>query len=289
MSSTPADGIRDTQQGWLPKAQSPEDNPHMTLTFARAYEKTATRIMGPVSMAALERIGPVGRGTQILDIAAGTGALSIPAAHMGASVTAVDIAPGMVELLSERLSPFPTCGAHVMDGQSLNFPDASFDATASIMGVSIFRDWKRGLTEQARVLRSGGKAVVATWRTLPGGGPFVVMAQALRAMFPDQPPPAPPEGFIVLADPDSMAQAMRNAGFVDVKVEEIEAVWEGPAGPSYLSELQDLHPYMGPYAMLGPDVRAKLDEAILNVVNGLAVDNRVVLATSVVLATGSRP
>lgn len=289
MDSNASNGTPDTQQGWLPKTQSAEDNPHMTLAFARAYEKTATRIMAPISFAALERIGPIGRGTRILDIAAGTGALSIPAAHMGASVTAIDIAPGMVELLSERLSPFPTSDAHVMDGQLLNFPDASFDAAASIVGASIFQDWKRGLAEQVRVLRPGGRAAIATWRTLPGGGPFVVMAQALRAMFPDRPPPAPPEGFLVLADPDRMAQAMRDAGLADVKVEEIEAVWEGPAGPAYLSELRDLHPFMGPYAMLGPDLRAKLDEAILTVVDRLAVDDRLVLATSVVLATGTRP
>lgn len=161
--------------------------------------------MAPISCTALERIGQIGRGTRILDIAAGTGALSIPAAHMGASVTAIDIAPGMVELLSERLSPFPTSGAHVMDGTSLNFPDASFDAAASIVGTSLFDDWKRGLAEQVRVLRPGVRAALATWRTPPSGGPFVVMAQAMRTMFPHEPPPAPPEGFIVLAEPDRMA------------------------------------------------------------------------------------
>jgi hypothetical protein len=41
--------------------------------------------------------------------------------------------------------------------------------------------------------------------------------------------------------------------------------------------------------MLGPDVRATLDEAILTVVDRLAVDDRLILATSVVLATGRRP
>lgn len=289
MNPTPKDDTRNNQHEWLPKMQPAGGNPHLTLAFARAYEKTATRIMAPISSAVLERIGPVGRGTRLLDIAAGTGALSIAAAHRGASVTAIDIAPGMVELLSGRLSPFPTSDACVMDGQSLTFPDARFDAAASIMGVSMFPDWRRGLAEQVRVLRPGGKAAVATWRTPPGGGPFVVMAQAMRAIFPNQPPPAPPEGFLVLAHPDRMAQAMRDVGLADVTVEEIEAVWEGPAGPAYLSELRDLHQFMRPYAMLGPDVRARLDEAILTVVDRLAVDDRLILATSVVLATGRRP
>lgn len=44
---------------------------------------------------------------------------------------------------------------------------------------------------------------------------------------------------------------MRDAGLADVKVEEIDAVWEGPAGAAYLSDLRDLHRFMGPYAILG--------------------------------------
>jgi ubiquinone/menaquinone biosynthesis C-methylase UbiE len=105
-----------------------------------------------------------------------------------------------------------------MDQQSLTFPDAGFDAAASIMGVSMFSDWRRGLAEQGRVLRLVGKAAVARWRTPPAGGPFVVMAQAMRAIFPNQPLPAPPEGFLLLAAPDRMALAMRDVGLADVTV-----------------------------------------------------------------------
>jgi SAM-dependent methyltransferase len=277
------------QQGWLPKTPNPADNPHMTPGFAGAYEKTATRIMGPISSSALERIGRVGRGTRILDIAAGSGALSVPAAYKGASVTAIDIAPGMIELLKAKLAPFPAASAQIMNGQALDFADQSFDAALSIVGVSMFQDWRRGLAEQVRVLRSGGIAVLATWRTMPGGGPFVIMAEALRATFPDRPPPAPPEGFITLAHPDRMAAAMRDAGLTDVTVEEIEAVWEGPAGPAYLDELRDLHPFMGPYAALDTEARSRLDDAILAVVDRIATDNKVVLETRVTLARGKRP
>ena len=131
--------------------------------------------------------------------------------------------------------------------------------------------------------------MLATWRTMPGGGPFVIMAEALRATFPDKPPPAPPEGFLTLADPDRMAAAMCDAGLIDVTVEEIEAVWEGPAGPAYMDELRDLHSFMGPYAALDAHARSRLDDAILAVVDRIATDNKVVLKTSVTLARGKRP
>jgi ubiquinone/menaquinone biosynthesis C-methylase UbiE len=81
-----------------------------------------------------------------------------------------------------------------MDGEALAVPDASFDAAFSIFGVMLFTDWRQGLREQARVLRSGGKACVATWGEPPGGGPFVAVSAALRSVFPGVSPPPPPSG-----------------------------------------------------------------------------------------------
>src|SRR6516165_7182483 len=147
------------------------NNPQMGDDFAAVYEANAHRITGPVSNTALD-IVDVGPSTRILDIAAGAGALSGPAAERGAAVLATDIAPGMVRRLLERLRPFHRCEAREMDGEALAVPDANFDAAFSIFGVILFSDWRRGLREQARVLRSGGKACVATWGKPPGGGPF---------------------------------------------------------------------------------------------------------------------
>lgn len=219
-----------TQTSWIPQANSPSSHPHMTDDFARVYEMVANRNTGQIAAAAPERVESVRWGTRILDIAAGDGALSLPAALRGASVLAVDHAPGMVNLLTKQLAPFPSSEARLMDGQSLALKDESFDVTFSLFGASIFPDWRRGLAEQARVTRSGGKACVATWRTPPGGGPFMVMMQALRSTFPDLRPPAAPEGFLVLSDPDRLAREMTEANLSAVEVEEIETVWEGPSG-----------------------------------------------------------
>ena len=70
-----------------------------------------------------------------------------------------------------------------MDGEALTVADASFDAAFSIFGVMLFSDWRRGLREQARVVRPGGKACVATWAEPPGGGPFVVMGRRSARSF----------------------------------------------------------------------------------------------------------
>lgn len=273
---------------WLPPAAAAAPNPHMSRAFAQAYEQAASRITAPVSVAALGRITAVGSGTRLLDIGAGSGALSIPAAHAGAKVVAIDIAPGMVELLNERLLPFPNARAQVMDGQALDFADASFDAAVSIFGVSLFPDWRLALSEQVRVLKPGGEAVLATWRRPPGGGPFVILAEALATLFPDRPPPAPPPGFLALAEPEALASAFTGAGLVDVEVEEIAATWEGPAGAAYLEELRDFHAFVAPYALLDDDGKRRLDQAILAAVDRRASDDRIVLETTVTLARGTR-
>lgn len=274
--------------GWFPPATDDATNSHMSRAFADAYEQAASRITAPVSVAALQRAGPIERETRLLDIGAGAGALSIPAAHAGAIVTAIDIAPGMVELLHDRLLPFPNAIAQVMDGQAMDVADASFDAAISVFGVSLFADWRRALSEQVRVLRPGGKAVLATWRTPPGGGPFVILAEALATTFPDRLAPAPPPGFLALAEPEALASAFTEAGLVDVKVEEVEAVWEGPAGVTYLDELRDFHAFVAPYALLDEDAKTRLDRAILAAVERRATGDRIVLTTTVTLATGTR-
>ena len=271
----------------MPQAFASADNPQMSDNFARVYEQTAHRITGPISLAALNMAGSVGDGTRVLDIAAGTGALSIPAAQRGASVLAIDVAPGMVKRLSAKLEPFPGCEAREMDGEALELEDNSFDAAFSIFGVILFSDWRRGLREQARVLRSGGKGCIASWRRPPGGGPFHIMALALRSVFPGCVLPRP-DGFIALSDPARLAGELRESGFVDVDVREVEGVWEGPVGDAYLEETRELHSYMPPYAALEAKDRAKVDDAIRSLVSASSFDGRVSLRSPALIAVGTK-
>jgi ubiquinone/menaquinone biosynthesis C-methylase UbiE len=133
----------------------PANNPQMGDDFAAVYEATAHRTTGPVSNTALDLVG-VGPGTRILDIAAGAGVLSGPAAERGATVLATDVAPGMVRRLAERLRPFPRCEARQMDGVALTVPVASVGATVSGCGVGRFSVWRGGRVVVGGVRVSGG-------------------------------------------------------------------------------------------------------------------------------------
>ncbi|HEX6232165.1 MAG TPA: methyltransferase domain-containing protein [Jiangellaceae bacterium] len=112
---------------------------------------------------------PVGPGIQFLDVACGSGALAIPAARRGAQVTAVDLAQTMIERLAARAGAegLDNVEPAVMDAESLEFSDDTFDVTTSLNGVSLLPNLKAGLREAVRVTKPGGQVMIAAFGPLP--------------------------------------------------------------------------------------------------------------------------
>lgn len=263
-------------------------NPFMTDTFARVYEETGERITGQASSAAIDLVGGIGPGKEILDIGAGTGALTIPAAMSGANVTAIDIAPGMIRRLSVKAAKFPNVDASEMDGTDLSFSDGYFDATFSVFGVITFSDWRKGLREQARVTRQGGKGCVVAWGDPIGGGPFQIVAAAIANILPDRPALPKPEAFVVLSDADRLTFEMEVAGFIDVSVTRIACTWQGPTGQVYLDMLRELHSYMRAYQSLSSEEKILVDAEIINLTQPNTSDGKLELKSPVLIAVGKK-
>src|SRR3970282_2172858 len=105
--------------------------------IARGYDKTNTPTQMWVGNEGLRR-SELRSGMRFLDVAAGSGALSIPAARLGAQVLATDQSPVMLELLRARAHKEGlTVETHVMDGHALELPDNSFDVVGSQFGVML--------------------------------------------------------------------------------------------------------------------------------------------------------
>jgi pimeloyl-ACP methyl ester carboxylesterase/ubiquinone/menaquinone biosynthesis C-methylase UbiE len=185
----------------------------------------------------LRRAG-VEAGARFLDVAAGGGALAIPAARLGARVLATDLSPVMLRLLAERASREGLdVETRVMDGQALALPDDAFDIVGSQFGVMLFPGMPRGLREMARVARPGGRVLVHALgdpRRLEFIGFFVRAVQAVRPKFSGPPTDPPPYEF-QLADPQRLKTELAAAGLGDVRVETVtetlafdsgRALWE---------------------------------------------------------------
>lgn len=184
---------------------------------AERYEKTAHPYTARYVDAALAHV-PLTPISHVLDVAAGTGALTLAAAASGARVLATDFSPGMVARIAAKA--LPNVEAKVMDGQALDLPNADFDAVFSIFGVFMFPDWRKGLTEMARVTRPGGYGVVAVWRDR-GAGAFMLLGQVIRRLFPERALATMPEAMTILSTADGLGAELVRAGYREPRIEHV--------------------------------------------------------------------
>lgn len=190
--------------------------------LAAGFDEFTTPLAITIGEDALRRVG-LRPGMRFLDVAAGSGALSIPAARLGAQVLATDVAPTMIELLNARAREegLSNVEARVMDGQALELEDDTFDVSGSQNGVSLFPDLKRGLRELVRVTKPGGHVLIVAFG-LPQKAEFLTFfIGAMRAAVPGftGPPMDPPPLPFQVADPQKLHQELADAGLTDVRVE----------------------------------------------------------------------
>jgi SAM-dependent methyltransferase len=137
---------------------------------------------------ALVRAAGISAGQRVLDVGAGSGNASVPAAATGASVVASDLTP---ELLEEGRRSTPGAGItwEVGDAEALPYGDAAFDAAISCVGVMFAPHHQRAADELVRVTRRGGTIANLSWT--PAG--FIgQMFATMRPYAPAPPPGAQP-------------------------------------------------------------------------------------------------
>jgi ubiquinone/menaquinone biosynthesis C-methylase UbiE len=148
---------------------------------------------------------------RFLDVAAGTGGLSLPAARLGAEVLATDWSPAMIEQFEARVRDEDLSNAEgrVMGCHALDLPDNGFDVTGSQLVVILVPDQPRALREMVRVTTPGGRVLVIAY-----GSPaeleflkfFISALKAVAPNFPGLPDDPPPLEFQV-SDPRFCASA----------------------------------------------------------------------------------
>ncbi|MBE3008095.1 methyltransferase domain-containing protein [Microbispora sp. NEAU-D428] len=154
-----------------------------TIDHPRAYEIFAAIGYAGGRRAAFTRVAALAKpraGDRILDVGCGTGYLSriiAPVVTPSGHVTGIDPSSAMVEYARRRAPG--NCTYVIGEGQSLPFPDGSFDAVVSSLAVHhIPGDARpRALHEMFRVLRPGGRLVIAEFR--PPANPLAARVAAM--------------------------------------------------------------------------------------------------------------
>jgi SAM-dependent methyltransferase len=98
------------------------------------------------------------RGRDVLDVGCGEGRFCRMLAGRGAHTIGIDPTPG---LIAEARRWQPAGVFHEAPAEALPLPDASMDLAVAYVTLLDIPDFRRAIREMARVLRPGGRCVVA--------------------------------------------------------------------------------------------------------------------------------
>ena len=194
------------------------------------YAAVATEIIPELGTALVEACD-VRPGVRVLDVAAGTGNASIPAALAGAEVVATDLAPELLEIgkkfADERGA---TLKWQEADAENMPCEDGEYDIVMSSVGVMFAPHHQAAADELVRALRSGGTLGLIAWT------PEGFIGQMFATMKPYAPPPPPGASPPPLWGDEDHVRGLLGDRVTDVRTEKRFATVEDFSGPSDFRE-----------------------------------------------------
>ncbi len=158
---------------------------HRAMWASGDYPSMVETFLLPLGPRLVEACG-IGAGMKVLDVAAGTGNASIPAAERGAEVVASDLTP---ELLDAGRAVAEAKGVELewvtADAENLQFEDGQFDVVMSSIGAMFAPHHQAVADELVRVCRPGGTIGMLNWT------PEGMIGALFKTMGPFAPPPPP--------------------------------------------------------------------------------------------------
>jgi ubiquinone/menaquinone biosynthesis C-methylase UbiE len=123
--------------------------------IAKGYEQGAAEFIARLGLTPGERV---------LDVACGTGNLSLPAARTGALVTGIDIAPNLIAQADENAARerLPI-SFEVGDAERLPYAAGAFATVVTMFGAMFAARPGQAAAELLRVTRRGGRIAMASW------------------------------------------------------------------------------------------------------------------------------
>jgi SAM-dependent methyltransferase len=203
------------------------------------------------------------------------------------TVVLSDIAPRMVDVARARNAGLANVQVALLDLAAIDRPDDGFDVAACRMGLMFLPDPVVGLTEIRRVLRPGGRLGVLTWAGIEHN-PWMTcvgLAAMAHGVVTGGPPVGPGEVFS-LGDPAALADAGRQAGFLDVDVDELGMTFRSPSVEEHVERVSGLAaPLAAAFAAATADQLAGVRRTAAELASPYATDGGVAIPGRALLLT----
>jgi len=163
---------------------------------------------------------------RVLELACGPGSVGLAAAQRvgpAGEVVVSDVAAEMTAIARDRARALGLANVtgRVLDLESIDEPDDTYDVVLCREGLMFATDPARGAREIARVLRIGGRAALAVWGPRERNPWLGVVFDAVSAELGRPVPPPGTPGPFSLADAARLAALLSDAGLSHVEVSEI--------------------------------------------------------------------
>ncbi|MCG7209703.1 class I SAM-dependent methyltransferase [Streptomyces arenae] len=166
-------------------------NPRLRDIFdedAERYERARPRYPAPL-IEELVRVTGAAPGARVLEIAPGTGKLTVDLAGSGCAITAVEIGPSMAAVARRRLAAFTDVEVVVSAFEQWRPPPEPFDAVVCATALH-WLDPAVRVPKAARVLRPGGLlGIIATHHVAGGTEEFFAEVQECYERWDPATPP----------------------------------------------------------------------------------------------------
>lgn len=237
---------------------------HRAMWASGDYPRIAAEVVAPLGQVLVEAAGVVA-GQRVLDVGAGSGNASVPAARRGADVVASDLTP---ELFDAGRRAAAATGVDLRweeaDAEALPYEDGAFDVVLSCIGVMFAPHHAAAAAELVRVCRPGGRIALLSWT--PSG----FLGQLLAAMKPYAPPPPPGAQPPPLWGDADHVSALLGDAVTDLSFERRTLRVDRFAEPAAFREYFRSHygPTIAVYRSLAddPERAAALDDALVDLV-----------------------
>lgn len=192
----------------------------------RANSDRWDRLTRPVTQWMVDALEPQ-PGQRILELASGPGDVGLLLAELvspGGAVVISDGAEPMVEAARARAEArglADVVETRPMEAEWIDLPAASVDGVACRWGFMLLADPAAALRETRRVLRPGGRVVLAAWDG-PEANPWSsAMGRELVERGLSEPPSPDAPGQFAWRDREAIAERLHDAGFTDVVLDTV--------------------------------------------------------------------